>query len=138
MEIVEIKSIITKWDITGAGDDVPVKNSEKVGFLLGRNSGDFGNCIVTAIIQLTIETTFIFDIEVESLLQFKTKQTPTEKDIYELYKQARLKWNYEILIKSRDEGINPMIIRNDEQFIPFSVLQNDIKKAIAQTNIQNN
>lgn len=139
MEIVDIKTVIGKWEITGEGFEAPTKEGERPGFLVGRYMGGNRNCIISAEIQITTqETTFILDLSIESNIEFTNDKTPTSEEIYELYKDAKAKWRNEILLRGRKEGYNNPMILIGFGLTPFHVLKPVIEKAIAQSLQQNN
>lgn len=139
METKDIKTVITKWEQTGEGYEAPLKDGERLGFLVGRYLGGNRNCKISSDIQITTEnTTFILDITIESIIEFSNEKTPTPKDIYELYKEAKPKWRYEIIQRGKEEGhTNPMIIIG-YGVTPFHLVEDSIEKAIAQSLVQNN
>lgn len=138
MTILDIKTIVPKCDESGKGfNPYLLEYREKPGFTVGIFLGKNRNCKISADYYITNpDTTYISDICVESIIEFTNDNTPTPNDIYEIYKEIKLKWRYEILKECQKKSMSLMTIPVEP--LPFDEVRDSIEKAIQQSVVQNN
>src|SRR5215471_14523145 len=138
MTSLDIKTIIPKCDQSGEGYNPHVlEKYEKPYFVVGRYLGANRNCIIGADIYITNpNTTYILNIKVESVIEFSNDVTPTPTDIYEIYKEIKLKWRNEVFETCKEKSMPLVTIRVEP--LPFQEVKDSIEIAIRQSLVQNN
>lgn len=80
--------------------------------------GGQGSCVIAGDIQINTQNTlFVLDIKVASLIYFDSDKPPTPQEIYDLYKEAKMRWRYEIMQRGIKEGCKSTMILIENLFL---------------------
>lgn len=139
MVVKSIQTFIEDWELLDGEYIPPKKIGEKVGYLIGKHNINNENaCIISGTFHIYSETDFTLDLTVVSKIDFENEDVLTVDDVYALYKEAKLKWRYEILQAGIKAGYNNPMILIDVTPLPFHTQELDIQKAILQSQSSKN
>jgi hypothetical protein len=108
MNILQLQTIIDKWDQTSVNFTGHTLDGEKQTFLLFPHHPEFKSVFqIGANIYITDPNTdFILDILIKTIVQFDIESDmPTIEDLYAAYVAARADWRMEILRESLKHGV---------------------------------
>jgi hypothetical protein len=132
MTILELNSVIDKWEQSSTNYTGNTLDGEKQGFLLSPHHPEHKSFFkITANIYITDpDTDFILDIDIQSIARFDFEgKTPTLKELYEVYLEVRKDWNKAILVESLKRDI---IMQRDAKSAPYEIIEEYLQAAFNQ------